>query len=163
MERDLLSAKIDAAILCRCNEDPRLVIKPYAHHRVVVIVNESHPWAARTGIDMKELSGQEMVLRITENSLTGPTFKAALDAAGIKPKWIMEVDSRETMREAVAAGVGIGAIIDLEASADRRLKALQILDVDLKIAESVVCLRQRSHLPPIRSFCQLAKKLTNIG
>lgn len=163
MQRDLLSAKIDAAILCRSKEDPRLVIRPYARHRVVVIVNKNHPWAGRAGIDIKELAGQEMVLRLTENSLTGPTFKSALDAAGVKPKWILEVDSREAMRETVAAGVGIGAIVDLEAYADRRLKALQLRDVDLEIAESVVCLAQRSHLASIRSFCQLAKELTNIG
>ena len=163
IQHDLLNCKIDVAVLSRSQEDPRLIITPYARHQVVVIVNKSHPWAGRSSIDLEDLADQPMVLRITDNSLTGPTFEAALHKAGVKPKWIMKVDSREAMRETVAAGVGVGAIVDFEARSDRRLKALRLRNADLVISESVVTLRQRNGLPAIRSFRRIAKELVEAG
>lgn len=163
MQHDLINGAIDAAVLCRTRDDPRLIIAPYARHEVVVIVNRDHPWAGRSSVALEELADQPMVLRITDKSLTGPIFEAALAEAGVKPKWIMKVDSRETMREAVAAGVGVGAIVDLEARSDRRLRALHLQNADLAVPESVVCLRQRSSLPAIRAFRRLARELAGAG
>ena len=56
---------------------------------------------------------------------------------------MLEIGSREGVREAVAANLGIGVISESEIGVDPRLHALRIRDARVKVVASLVCLKVR--------------------
>jgi aminoethylphosphonate catabolism LysR family transcriptional regulator len=154
--RDLLARDIDAAVLVRVQTDPRFAVVRYTRHRLVVIVGRDHPWATRTNVSIRDLQGKPMVVRDTRFSLTSQVLEEALRERRITPDVRMKVDSRENLREAVAAGVAIGVTAEPDAIADRRLKSLSFRDLDLSISDYLVCLKERREVPSINAFFELA-------
>ena len=161
--RRLMSAAIDVAVLIRVEPDPRLHIVPFAEHTIMVIVPIDHAWAGRDALKIGELDGQPMVVRSKQLSLTSRVFDRALNAANVRPVTTLAVDSREAMREAVAAGVGIGVIPEIEAVSDKRLKAIRVSDTRLTIPENVVCLKERRNFKATASFLQVAAALATLN
>lgn len=155
--RDLLAREVDAAVLVRVSPDPRIDVVPYTQHRVVAIVGHGHPWASRNAIAVRDFQGVSTVLRDTRYSLTSQVFEEALSERHVRPEVSMKVDSRENLREAVAAGMAVGVTAEPDAVADRRLKILPFRDLDLSIADYLVCVKERSDSPAIRAFLDLAQ------
>ena len=59
------------------------------------------------------------------------------------------------MREAVAAGFGVGIVAENELVADSRLRALPVSNADLVHAEYVVCLQEMRSLRVNDAFLEL--------
>lgn len=154
--RDLLAREADAAVLVRVQSDPRFEIVPYSRHHVVAIVARKHAWSKRAALSLKDLDRMPMIMRDTRFSLTSQVFEEALRERRIKPDVGMRVDSRENLREAVAAGVAIGVTAEPDAITDRRLKVLHFRDADLAIADYLVCLKERRGETPIAALFNLA-------
>ena len=70
---------------------------------------------------------------------------------------VMEIGSREGVREAVAAGLGIGVVSESEFGCDNRLHALAVSDVKLEDVEYVACLRERREMRVVKAFFDLIK------
>jgi aminoethylphosphonate catabolism LysR family transcriptional regulator len=158
MLESLLAFRTDVAVLARHVDDPRLTFRHVARHRLVVFVPRDHPWGRRRTLKLADLDGVDMILR-EEGSTTRRVFEAALAERGIEPRIVMEIESREAVREAVAAGLGIGVVAAAEFDRDPRLKALRIRDASLEIVEHVVCLAERQRLRIVRAFLDLAAEL----
>src|SRR5690606_4078309 len=125
--RDLLDYKTDVAVLAHIDPDERLVAIPYARPEVVVFVNRAHPLAKRGRLRIRDLDGQPMIVR-EPGSTTRRAVDAALQRAGVRPRIVMEIGSRESIREAVAKGIGIGTVSEAEFIPDPRVKALRVSD-----------------------------------
>lgn len=159
----ILNCRIDVAVLVRVPENPNLLVLPFATHRIVIIVGRDHPWATRSDVSIKELHGQPTVFREARYSLTSQVFQQTLARVGVKPQWAMKVDNRENLREAVAAGVGIGATVEPDASSDLRVKWLPVVDAHMAIDDYIVCLRHRRNLSAVHAFLDLARHLKKSG
>ena len=85
-------------------------------------------------------------------------FDAACAEAGIEPEYFIETTSRETVKEAVAAGLGIGLISEAELRPDPRLWPVRLTGTDLRYTERVVCLQRRRSLAVIREFLRIAEE-----
>jgi DNA-binding transcriptional LysR family regulator len=72
---------------------------------------------------------------------------------------VMEIGSREGIREAVAAGLGIGVVPWSERGNDNRLHYISVRDADLKNTEYVCCQRARRTRAPIQAFIDLVPPL----
>ena len=68
----------------------------------------------------------------------------------------MEIESREAVREAVAAGLGVGVVAEAEFGNDQRLRALPFTDVVLENTEYLVCLEDRRQLRLVQAVLTLA-------
>ena len=163
IERDLRDCRIDVAIMVWVTPDPAFFVMPYATHRIVVVVGRDHPWADRQGIRLSELADQRMVPRDSTHSMTSLAFERTVAQAGISLQRVMLVVSRENLREAVAAGVGIGVAIETGAVSDLRGRGLPVTDADMTITDNIVCMAQRKSLASIRSFVQLAQQRRESG
>ncbi|MDH3414538.1 MAG: LysR family transcriptional regulator substrate-binding protein, partial [Gammaproteobacteria bacterium] len=73
----------------------------------------------------------------------------------VRPDYVIETTSRETVKEAVAAGLGVGVISEAELREDPRLWPIQVKDADLKYSEYVVCLERKKNLRLLREFFRL--------
>lgn len=163
IQEEVINDRLDAALLVRGQDDPRLLFFRYAIHRIVAVVPKTHPWAGRPSVALKELHRQRMVLREARYSLTNQTFEAALKRADVHPDVVMRVDNRENLREGVAAGLGIGVTTEADAVTDDRIVGLPIDDPDMFINDYVVCLKERSEVRAIANFLDLARAQVRSG
>ncbi|BBK38642.1 transcriptional regulator [Allostella sp. ATCC 35155] len=154
VREDLMHFAADLAILADIPDDPRLHAVPCGRHRVVIVVPREHPWAGGGPIRPQELAGQPMVLR-EAGSVTRRLFETRLAAAGIAPRIVMEIESREAVREAVAAGIGLGVVSEAEFGADARLAMVPVDDPLLETREYVVCRTDRRRVAVVRAFLEL--------
>jgi aminoethylphosphonate catabolism LysR family transcriptional regulator len=150
----VLDHAADVAVTAKQTSDPRIRSLRLRTDRLVVFVPASHAWARRRAIALSTLAGCELVLR-ERGSITREVFEARLAEASVKPSGIVEVQSREAVREAVAAGFGIGVIFDSEFGADPAFHRLAVSGTDLSVAEYVVCLEERRRIPLVRGFLDL--------
>ena len=156
--KSLRSSKCDIAVLPNVpGDDRRLSSVPLKPDRLVVFVNQSHAWAKRSSIRLQELKDERLVLR-ESGSNTRALFVKAMREMHIPVNDVMEIGSREGVREAVAAGLGVGVVSESEFGCDNRLHALAVSDARLEDVEFVVCLKERRPMRVIRAFFDLLEK-----
>ncbi len=157
--QQVFDSAADVAVMAKLTSDPRLHSLPFRRDRLVLFVPRAHPWArGRRKIALGALAGREMVLR-ERGSITREVFEQTLAAAGITPGALFEVQTREGVREAVAAGFGVGVVFESEFGADDRFRPIRVADADLAVGEYAVCLQQRRGLALVRAFLDIAAKL----
>ena len=156
--QELLDRRCDIAVLPDIEDDARIHAVPFRRDRLVVFVPRDHAWAGRRSLRLAELAGQRLILR-EPGSTTRAVLDRALAEAGVQPGSTLEIGSREAVREAVAAGLGIGAVFESEFGRDPRLHRLQIRDVDLRAVEYAACLQERRPVRVVRAFFDLLQEL----
>ena len=154
LAHDLLEHKLDVAVLANVTGDSRFFAKPLRHDRLVAFVAKTHPWARRRRIDLADLSEQRLVLR-EQGSATRQIFETAMARRGLRRGEVLDMNSREAVRETVAAGLGVGVVSAGEFSKDSRLAILELTGGDMAMTEYVVCLAERQDLRLVRSFLDL--------
>ncbi len=154
LAHDLLEHKLDVAVLANVTGDSRFFAKPLRHDRLVAFVAKTHPWARRRRIDLADLSEQRLVLR-EQGSATRQIFETAMARRGLPRGEVLDMNSREAVRETVAAGLGVGVVSAGEFSKDSRLAILELTGGDMAMTEYVVCLAERQDLRLVRSFLDL--------
>ncbi|MEE8188127.1 MAG: LysR substrate-binding domain-containing protein [Kiloniellales bacterium] len=155
--QELFERRSDIAVLPDIGPDKRLYAVPFRSDRLVVFVKRGHPWASRRSIRLEELNGQRLILR-EAGSTTRAMFERAMAEAGIKPDQVLEIGSREAVREAAAAGLGIGVVFEGEFGRDPRLHRLALRDVELEAVEYAVCLEERRPVRVVRAFFDLLQE-----
>ncbi len=152
--QDLLDYRIDVAVLADVPDDPRLVTRALRRDPLVVFVPRRHPWARRASVALADLAGQKMVMR-EPGSITRALIARALEKRGIALAAVIEIDSREAVREAVAAGLGLGVVSAAEFGADARLAAIPIREPDVTMTEYLVRLAERRPSRAVQAFLDL--------
>jgi len=156
----LLRHEADVAVMAKSVSDPRLHALRLRSDRIVLFVPSRHPLASRRRVPLAILREQELVLR-ERGSITREVLEQAMAAADIQPSAIVEVQTREGVREAVAAGFGIGAVFESELGDERRFRSIAVADADLGVAEYAVCLQERRRVTLVRAFMDEALRLAS--
>lgn len=157
----LLDFRSDVAVLAYVESDPRLWVRQYSEDPIVVFGRKEHPLLTRRApLRIAELDGQPMVFR-ERGSNTRRSSEAALTRAGVKPQIVMEIGSREAVREAVASGVGLGFVSQAEYIGDERLAFRPVIDAEIFNYAHVVCVRDRVQTRLIAAFLDIATGLNN--
>lgn len=152
----LLSDRADVAVLTQVETSKGLHLKPLIESRICALVPDGHPWLAQPdGIQLAQLDQVIMVLR-EPDSITRRTFDRACVHAGVQPKVLLELDSREAVTEAVAAQLGVGVVSSMEISRDPRVHALPIHGQGLTNHHLLGCMARRRELRLIQAFFELA-------
>ncbi|QEX17915.1 transcriptional regulator [Hypericibacter terrae] len=159
---DLVEHRADVAVLANISEDPRVHAVAFRRDRLIAFVEQNHPWAGRESLTLKELAGRRLVLREI-GSTTRRLFENAMAARGLALGEVLEVNSREAVRETVAAGLGIGVVSESEFGSDRRLVPLQIEAEELAMTEYVACLSERRDLSLVRAFLDILERQVGVG
>lgn len=154
---DLASYRCDVAVLAYIDEDDRLLTVPYRRHPVVVFVRRDHRFAGRSSIRLPELEGEPMIVR-EQGSTTRRAFEAALAETGTKPRLVMEIGSREAVREAVIRGLGISYVSEAEFVPDETLTLIPIEGAEVYTYAHVVVLKQRETGRIIKAFLDVVRR-----
>jgi aminoethylphosphonate catabolism LysR family transcriptional regulator len=153
----LLAYTADVGVLAQVLQDKRFVSVPYSEHPVVIFCNAEHRFARRRSIRTADLQGEKLILR-EQGSTTRRAIEAALKAANVQPNVVMEVGSREIIREAVLQGVGVGAVSEVEYVPGAGLHAVRISDAQVRTYAHVVCLAERRDTRLVRAFFEVIGK-----
>jgi LysR family transcriptional regulator, low CO2-responsive transcriptional regulator len=145
----------DVVVMAKMTSDPSIYSMKLREDRLIVFVSQGHAWARRRRIRMAELAGRDIVVR-ERGSITREVFEARLAQAAVVSGALIEVQTREAVREAVAAGFGVGVVFDSEFGTDARFHAIEVSDSDLTVGEYVACLQERRRLAVVRAFLNVA-------
>lgn len=147
----LLDYSADVGVLAQVFKDKRFMSTPFSEHPVVIFTSTQHRFARRRTIRTSELQGEKLILREL-GSTTRKALEAALKAAKVEPEVVMEIGSREIIREAVIQGVGIAAVSEVEFVPGPGLHAVRISDAQVRTYAHVVCLAERRDMRMVRTF-----------
>lgn len=117
----------------------------------------THSFAKRSEITFAEFVQQPVVLR-EEGSVTRTLLLDELARRALSLGNVMEIESREAAREAVASGLGVGIISTAEIVPDPRLHSLRFSDWNARMSEWLVCLATRADRNIMRAVLGLLRR-----
>lgn len=147
----VVAYEADVAVTAKQVSDPRLHTLRLRKDKLVGFARADHPLARHRSVPIEAVAGQDLVLR-ERGSVTREVFEGRLAEAGIRAGSLLEVQSREAVHEAVAAGFGLGVVFGSEFRAGEGLRRIAITGADLSVAEYAVCLEERRRIPLVRAF-----------
>lgn len=150
--------RVDVAIATLRAPHPDFACDHLLDQSVMILVHADHPWWERASVTAGELRDQRFVLR-EPGSMTRQLFEDALARHAIAIPPHLALGSREAMKEAVAAGIGIGIVLDRELGFDPRLRALAISDADTMAGEYLVTRRENRNLGAVAAFTTMAREV----
>lgn len=107
VHRDLAEGRLDAAMLALPVDDDRLRVEPLFDEDFVLAVPADHPLARLEGpVDLSVLAGQQVLL-LEEGHCLRDQALAVCQLAGTGEREGFRATSLETLRQMVAAGVGV--------------------------------------------------------
>ncbi|HKA32560.1 MAG TPA: LysR substrate-binding domain-containing protein, partial [Candidatus Binatia bacterium] len=153
----------DAIEIGMFSREPRvrgLVTDPYGSSEMIVAAPPRHPLTAKRRVSIEELAGEPFVLREPESSGT-ELVRRFFKNRRLDIKVAMEVSSHESIKIAVAEGLGITAIgrrwIDNEVALGQ-ITILKVPDFKLSIRHRIVQRAGRPLSHAARTFLQFLKK-----
>jgi len=154
----ILDYRGDLGVLVHRVDDPRIHCVPFRKQPLLVFAHRLHPLAQLPSVSLRDLASQSFVVR-ESGSTTQKVFNSFLQGAGIRIKSSVEIGSREAVREAVAAGLGLGVVSETAYIEDPRLVRLNIDEPLPSTYSHVICLQERSAVPLVARFLQVVYAL----
>ena len=98
---------VDLAVMSHPPTREEFAAEPFAPHPHVIVAAPDHPLAGKRPVSIGRI-GTEPLLTREPGSATRLAMEQAFAEAGVVPRIEMEVASNETIKQAVAAGFGVG-------------------------------------------------------
>ena len=152
----LLDYRADVGVLAQMVQDDRFLSVPFTKQPVAIFASSEHRFAGRRSITLRELHGERMVVR-EQGSTTRKALEMALQSAGVQPQIVMEIASRELIREAVLQGVGLAAVSTVEYVPGPGLHMVQISDAKIFTYAHLLCLKERRSARMVSAFFDTSK------
>ena len=154
----LLAGETHVAVT-RLTQHPEVESLHLYNDDLALVCSPSHPFASRGRVTIAE-AGKEPFLFFERSSSYHSLVYSMFLRVGVVPESVMELDSMETTKHMVEAGLGI-AILPV-VSVDREITAGQLTRVEIRDMEQpaqrevgVHVVRNRILAPPIRDFLRL--------
>jgi aminoethylphosphonate catabolism LysR family transcriptional regulator len=160
----LSDAQVDAAIVSDPPGDNHYSYEPLFADRLMVAMAHDHPLAKARYFPMAALSDERFLARET-SSRTRIATEQFLTAAEITPADVLELHTRDTIREGVALGLGVSMFISSECPPDPRIAYLP-LEPDApapEMAGYVVCLTERRRTRLMNAVMEIAADLRRLS
>lgn len=126
--RALLEFRVDVALVEGPVSHPRVDTIPWLDDELVVIAPPQHPLLGQR-VDVTMLSSEQFLVR-EPGSGTREVSEQALARHGVRLRNTMRVGGTEAIKQAVAAGLGLGIVSRAAAVDQLALKKISILAVD---------------------------------
>ena len=103
----LVDHRVDLAVMSHPPSQPEYEAVPFAPHPHVIVAAPSHPLARKRSVPLEAVAREPLITR-EQGSATHLAMDQAFAEARIAPRVDMEIASNETIKQAVAAGFGLG-------------------------------------------------------
>jgi DNA-binding transcriptional LysR family regulator len=145
--RMLLESRADIALVEGPVSHPQVEVQPWLDDELVVISHPQHRLLSRNDVDVGMLVREQFIVR-EPGSGTRDVSARALALHGVRLTNTMRVGGTESIKQAVAAGLGL-AIVSRAAAADQlALGKIAVLSVDgLVIRRTLAQIKLRGRVP----------------
>jgi DNA-binding transcriptional LysR family regulator len=150
---EVARCRVDVAVMTLREPPPNLLCVKVASPRLAVCLRADHPLARRRTLRPADLAALEIIAR-EPGSQTRALFDETLARAGVKPRVVMEVGNREALREAVAAGLGVGMLFDNENGEDRRFALVPLQGVPHAPGVYAAALNESLGIPGVQALVE---------
>ena len=147
---DITQCRIDVGIMSLMEPAAQFACTLIAAPPLAVCMRRDDPLAARRSLRAAELVGRPFIMR-EQGSLTRRALEKAFAADGVPLKVRFELGSREAIQEAVAAGLGLGAVFD-DSCHDVRLVVVPFIGLPDITGVYTVALKESLDIPTVRAF-----------
>jgi aminoethylphosphonate catabolism LysR family transcriptional regulator len=120
----LQDAQVDVAILSDPPMDGQFFYEPLFADYLTVCLPAGHPLARAEVFPLEALARERLLLRETASKTRAAT-ETLLAAADVRPERVIELHSREAIREAIALGMGVSLFFSAECPPDPRIARLR--------------------------------------
>jgi aminoethylphosphonate catabolism LysR family transcriptional regulator len=160
----LTEAQVDAAVVSDPPGDNHFSYEPLFADRLVVAMPAGHPQARSRVFPLAALAEARLLVR-EPNSRTRMATEHLLNRAGVAPADMLELHTRETIREGVALGLGVSTFISSECPPDPRIAyaPLERVEGAPVLAEYIVCLTERRRTRLMRAIMEIAAELRRLS
>ena len=155
--RWLRDAQIDAALASDPPGDGAFGYQPLATDHLCCAVPVDHALARSDVIPVASLADETLLAR-EPTSKTRAFTERALAEAGVAPRAVIELQARETIREGIALGLGVGTFFASECPPDPRIayRTLRTGDGDYTLRSYLVCQIERRRTALLRALQAVA-------
>jgi DNA-binding transcriptional LysR family regulator len=164
--KGLEEAKLDVAIVSDPPGDSHYAYTPLFADHLMVALPADHPMARGPAFPIKALGDERLLMR-EQSSRTRSAIESLMAAEGVTPSDVIELNSRDTIREGVALKLGLSLFISSECPPDPRLAYVALEPPQTGKAPVltgyVVCLAERRRTPLMRSVMQIAEELATLS
>jgi DNA-binding transcriptional LysR family regulator len=160
----LTEAQVDAAIVSDPPGDNHFAYEPMFADRLMVAMAVDHPHAKSRFFPLDTLRQSRLLMR-EPFSRTRMAIEHVLAQSGVVPGEMLELHTRDTIREGVALGLGVGMFISSECPPDPRI-AYAPLECDGRqpdMAGYAVCLVERRRTRLARAVMEIAAELRRLS
>ncbi len=154
----LVDFQVDVAVLARVEDEPRFFSIPYSTDRILALLRQDHPLARREGVGLDALAGETLLMRET-GSTTRRAVEEGWRRAGLKPRRVIELGSREAVWIAALRGLGIGFVSEAEVMPHAELTTQPIEGARIETTDHVVCLAERREARIVKAFLDVIEGL----
>jgi LysR family transcriptional regulator, low CO2-responsive transcriptional regulator len=147
--RELTDNNVDLAVMGRAPRGLNAVATAFAKHPLAIIAAPDHPLVQKRRLQLRQLAGETFLIR-EHGSGTRGAMEQAFAAQRFAPDETIEIGPNEAIKQAVAAGMGVGFVslhtVGLEL-ATKRLAVLPVAGMPV-MRDWYVIHRARKRLSP---------------
>jgi aminoethylphosphonate catabolism LysR family transcriptional regulator len=155
--QDLDGNRVDVIVASQLAVRKQLFNHSLGRQEIVLVAAPAHPLARRKTVKATELGNVPIVIR-EEGSVTRSVFLNAMRAARVTPRIAASLGSREMVKEAAAAGLGLGVVFEGEVGQDARLAPIRLASqADLGAEVFLSCKPELAALGSVGALVSLAR------
>lgn len=126
--RELTDNNVDLAVMGRAPRGLSAVAKAFAKHPLAIIAASDHPLVQKRRLQLRQLAGETFLIR-ERGSGTRGAMEQAFAAQRFVPDETIEIGPNEAIKQAVAAGMGVGFVSLHTVGLELATKRLAVLPV----------------------------------
>jgi len=152
--------ELDIAVMGQPPPDVEVGMRPLGRHPHVVVAAADHRFARRKSVAVSELASETFITR-ERGSGTRMLMEQFFQKNGLAPKIGMEMDSNETIKQAVLAGLGIAFISQhtvFHELDERRLFTLKVKGLPVMRQWHAIRRADKILLPPAQAMLDFLGK-----
>jgi DNA-binding transcriptional LysR family regulator len=143
------------------DDSGELFTMPLIEDEVAFIASPRHPLAHREVLALEEVAAAGLVMR-ESGSATRSSVERCLQMAGVRPHIVAELGSNQAVKQATAAGLGVGAMSRYGVCTEVAAGTLMVLPVKgwrCTRTFTIIYLKDRHLSPAQRAFLQFLKQM----
>lgn len=148
--------RVDLAASSQLEQDARFTRLVLGQDPLVLAAHRNHPLANHQRLSPSALAGHCLLMREAGSS-TRVLTEQMLREAGVTPGPLLEIGSRESIREGVLRNIGVSVIARHEVPDNPELRVIELDDAPL-IPEYLYCLKERRSARLPAAFLALARE-----
>ncbi len=125
----LQNSEVDIAIMGKAPDELPTRAEPFAANPLVFVASPDHPLAGETGLRAEDLRQQLFIVR-EPGSGTRSAMESFFTQARMQPRYSMELQSNDAIKQAVMANLGLGFLSLHTIALELQTKKLCVLQVN---------------------------------